>query len=284
MSDVGFTEFQQHTVNSAEINARGFAMAPAGVKDDGKIVAFYYHAELNRVKSSGAGAPIYDNKIYVSVQNPGEKDCIKREARDEDKHRWPGQWQAFQQGRKFISDGTPLEHLFPNRPDIVATLNQFNIQTVQQLAGLSGDAISRAGIGVGNWVEDAKRYLASASKGVDFHRFEQERQKWTEEKGAMQKQITDLGNQVRQLIQGQTQRAMPQPGYDAQSHVTANTMNDRYPPMQTIPEAPTPEAVDLSGYVQTSGTQPIAQHFTEPLPAKRKGRPAGSKNKPKETI
>ena len=285
MSDVGYTEFQPHAINSQEITTRGYGMAPAGVKDDGKIVGFFPKAVLNRTKSEQNGVPVHDNLTFVRIQNPGEKDFIEREANDVDKQRWPGQWQAFLQGRKFVADGTPLDQLFPSEPNIVATISQFNIQTVQQLANLSGDAISRGGIGFGNWVEKAKRYLATAKEGQAFHQIEAERRKWAEREAAMQKQINDLAAQVQQLVQAQSRMpspqgyGLPQQGYDAQSHLIGNSMAERYPapqPMQTVPERHIPQAPDLSQVIATSPTETT-------LPAKRRGRPAGSKNKPKET-
>jgi hypothetical protein len=277
MSDVGFTEFQPHSIDSQEIASKGWGMANAGVKDDGKIVGFFYKAELNRIKSAAAGAPIHDNVIMVSVQNPGEKDCIKRPVKEEDKHRWPNQWAAFQGGRKQISDGTPLDQLFPTEPNIVATLNQFNIHTVQQLANLSGEALGRVGIGAMQWHQKAKKYLESAAQGVDFHRFEAERKNWAEREAALQKQINDLASQVQQLVHAQSRGQMPPQNYDSQSHLLNNSMAERYPAITTqpIPDRPMPQTPDLS--------QATAMTYAIPTPAapKKGGRPKGSKNKPK---
>lgn len=280
MSDVGYTEFQPHAINTQEINSRGFAMAPAGVRDDGKIVGFRYEKEFNAQKSAAAGVRQFDDKVYVRIQNPGEKDYIDREVREEDKRRWPNQWAAFIQGRKYVMQGTPLDLLFPDRPSICATLEQFNIHTVQQLANLDANAIGRVGIGAQEWVNKAQAYLKMAEKGVDFHRFNAERQKWSEEKAAMQKQINDLAGQLQQVVQAQRNQpmqqgyGMPQQGYDAQSHLIGNSMAERYPAMQTVPTPVIPEAPDLGSQVSSPATQP----------APRRGRPAGSKNKPKETI
>lgn len=296
MSDVGFTEFQPHSIDNQEVASKGWGMANAGVKDDGKIVGFFYKAELNRVKSAASGAPIHDNVIMVSVQNPGEKDCIKRPVKNEDKHRWPNQWAAFQSGRKYVADGTPLEQLFPTEPNIVATLNQFNIHTVQQLANLSGEALGRVGIGAMQWQQKAKKYLESAAQGVDFHRFEAERKNWTDREAALQKQINDLAGQVQQLVHAQSRGGlqMPQPNYDAQTHLLNNSMAERYPAIATqpIPERPMPETPDLTKWENYAPLgNDLSQHWPHkdesPLPTaepKRRGRKPGSKNKPKETI
>lgn len=268
-----FTDFAPHTVNNAEVNSRGWGMAPAGVSDDGKIVGFKYQAVINRAKSAGQAVPIHDNLVFVRIQNPGERDYIEREAREEDKQRWPRQWHAFTQGRKYVAEGTPLELLFPDQPNIVATMNAVNIHTVQQLANLSGDAISRGGIGFQDWATKAKKYLESAEKGVNFQKFEAEKRKWEEREAALQKQINDLANQVQQLVQKQTGMGMPQQQYvpqppmppqnfDHQSAMIANTM-----------------AEDFSGEVLAAAD---FSADVQPNPAtKRRGRPPGSKNKPK---
>lgn len=268
-----FTEFQTHNVPS-DISSRGFGMAPAGVTDDGKIVGFFPKAVLNRTKSQQSNIPVHDNLVFIRIQNPGERDYIEREAREDDKQRWPRQWHAFTQGRKYVADGTPLEQLFPDQPNIVATLNAVNIQTVQQLANLSGDAISRGGIGFQDWATKAKKYIESAKQGVDFQRFEAERKKWVEREAALQKQITDLATQVQQLLQKQTgiqvqqpsipaMPQMPPANYDHQASMIANTMQ-----------------ADFSGDVLTPAD---FSHDVQPNPAtKRRGRPPGAKNKPKE--
>jgi hypothetical protein len=273
MSD--HTEFQPHTINNAEIANRGWGMAPSGVSDDGKIVGFFYKAVLNRAKSTSV--PVHDNVVCVRIQNPGERDYIERKAREEDFNRWPRQYHAFTQGRKFVSEGTPLELLFPDQPNIVATLNAVNIHTVQQLANLSGDAISRGGIGFQDWVTKAKKYLESAEKGVNFQKFEAEKTKWEQERASLQKQISDLATQLQQVVQKQTGMGMPQQqyapqppmppqNYDHQSSMIANTMQ-----------------ADFSGQVMTPAD---FSHDVQPnpnTPVKRRGRPAGSKNKTKET-
>lgn len=273
-----FTEFQPHSINNAEVANRGWGMAPAGVSDDGKIVGFFPKAVLNRVKSQNSNIPIHDNLVFVRIQNPGERDYIEREAREDDKARWPRQYHAFQQGRKYVADGTPLEQLFPDQPNIVATLNAVNIQTVQQLANLSGDAISRGGIGFQDWATKAKKYLESAEKGVNFQKFEAERRKWEDERGALQKQVNDLAAQVQQLVQKQTgiqvtaggggggqytpHPQLPPQNYDHQSAMIANTM-----------------AADFSGEVLPPAD---FSNDVQPNPeTKRRGRPPGTKNKPK---
>jgi len=271
-----FTEFQTHTINNAEVANRGWGMAPAGVSDDGKIVGFFPKAVLNRAKSAGQAAPIHDTIIMVRIQNPGERDFIERKAREEDKARWPNQWRSFTQGRKHVSEGTPLELLFPDQPNIVATLNAVNIQTAQQLANLSGDAISRGGIGFQDWSTKAKKYLESAEKGVDFHKFEAEKAKWEQERASLQKQINDLGSQLQQIVQKQTgvgypqQQVAPMPpmppaNYDAQSHLINNSMQADFSGDVLAP-------ADFSTDVQPKLNAPA-----------RRGRKPGSKNKPKET-
>lgn len=275
MSDVGFTEFAP--MNAPDLNqlrTQHYAMVSSGVKDDGKIVGFYYKPLLNAAKSRGEGRPVYDNIVHVKIMEPGDKlSVVDRPAVDSDKQRWPMQYNQFTMGKKQVSEGAPLDLLFPDKPNIVATLNNFNIQTIEQLAALSAHSISTVGMGAQDWVNKAASWIKMSEKGVDHHKFNTAMQAKEDEISALKMQVKQLSDQMQSILmqrQQQTQPQMPPQNYDHQSSLIANTMKE-----------------DFSGEVlppaQFNHGMEVPDLSNETIAAKRRGRPAGSKNKPKET-
>ncbi len=103
---------------------------------------------------------------FVQLSHPGESlNQIDRRVSDEDKRRWPQEWQRYQDGKDQIPDGIPIATLFKAHPGILRTLERENVLTVEQLANLSATAIQSIGMGCQDWVTSAKRYLEHVSKG-----------------------------------------------------------------------------------------------------------------------
>jgi hypothetical protein len=97
---------------------------------------------------------------YVTVQHPGENlSVIDRPVKDEDKRRWPQEWERYQAGKDQIPNGILIATLFAGHPGIIKTLERENVLTVEQLAGLSAHAINGIGMGCQDWVNAAKRHL-----------------------------------------------------------------------------------------------------------------------------
>lgn len=162
--------------------------SPDGVaifgRDANLLVKFFTHPQISKVKSDEAGRPVYDDVIMIEVINPGEKEPIRVMKGREHELRFPKQWENFKKGVQEIGSGTPLDHLFPNEPGTILTLNGFNVFTVDQLAAINDTAMGN--IPMGRALADrAKAYLSSAAGGSEFHK--------------MQKTIADLQAQIAQL-------------------------------------------------------------------------------------
>lgn len=138
-----------------------------GPGDAGMIVMFYLKPVVNPGKSKEAGRPFYEDQVFVRIHPPGERlNIIDRKAMDNDKKRWPMQWAQFRDNAPQVTNGTPVEMLFPANPANAAALKASGVHTVEQLADLSAHAIENIGMGAQQWVNDAKRYLQVANKGV----------------------------------------------------------------------------------------------------------------------
>lgn len=262
MSDT-YTAFPQIQYDQNAVSRQGWGMANSGPNDEQLVVAFYPYSQLNKFKSNQEGKPVYETKDFVSISHPGESmNVVKREATEQDKRRFQRHWAMYQQGKNQVPDGIPLALLFPSAPHIVETLRGYNIHVIEQLANLSAHGIGSIGMGAQEWVNGAKRYMERADKGVDHHKFETELK-------ARDVQIATLTRQVAELSQLANQRnAAPinMQTHDFQSEQIGNVHASADPTQATL-QAPAKFTQDLSGEVQVS---------------KPRGRPAGSKNKPKE--
>lgn len=101
----------------------------------GLIVKFFRGTKRNVFTSEKEGYPLDEGVDYVRIGQVGERDDVVHEVRliAADK-RWPEQWRAYQEGREQVSDGMPLDMLFPGNPEIVSTLKANHIHTIEHLA------------------------------------------------------------------------------------------------------------------------------------------------------
>src|SRR5690349_567106 len=145
MSDT-YTAFAPLTYDAKAVERQGWGMAASGPSDDKLIVGFYKKSIPNAAKSREMGVPFHESRDFVKIQHPGETlNVVDRPVLDSDKARWPRQWENYQRGVNQVPDGIPLSLLFPAAPHIVTMMRGYNIHTVEQLANLSGEAISTVG-------------------------------------------------------------------------------------------------------------------------------------------
>ena len=108
-----------------------------GGGDASMVVMFYMKAVSNPAKSAEVGRPYFDDKIFVRIHPPGERlNIVDREATNLEKQRYPLQWQQFQANAPQVSDGTPVDLLFPASPATAGALKASGVHTVEQLAKL----------------------------------------------------------------------------------------------------------------------------------------------------
>jgi hypothetical protein len=216
------TEFRPATgMDQASIASQGFGMVHYGPTDDKLIVGFYKRSVINQARSRAEGKPIHEGRDFVKIQHPGETlNVVDRPVQDGDAQRWPRQWHSYQQGVRHIPDGVPINLLFPAKPEIETMLRGYNIHTVEQLAGLSGQGIATIGMGAQEWVNAAQRYLERANKGVNHHQFEKALAEKNQRILTLERQIAEITASVRQ--QQSQQQPNPQ-SYDFQTQQINNT-------------------------------------------------------------
>ena len=127
-------------------------------------VTFHRFSERNGVAAIAAGKPAFVAKDYVRIFRPAEYKLhvLDREATEEDKHRFPRHWAAYQASMEQVPDGYPIVFLFPHDPDVVDRLKASRVHTVEQLAGISDGAGPALGLGWRDLVEKARDYMETA--------------------------------------------------------------------------------------------------------------------------
>ena len=175
------------------------------------VVMFYVRSVHNPVKSQQAGRRMHDMMDYVKMHAPGEQmQVIDRPVVEDDKRRFPRQWEQFQRGRQQIPDGTPIDLLFPSHPHIADNLRSYGVHTIEACAEMSQPALDSIGMGAQDYKNRASDYLAAANDGSAHHKFTTEIEALKRENGRLKRQMEDLMLQHAQMLT-QMQRGMPVP-------------------------------------------------------------------------
>lgn len=206
-------------------------------------VIFYKKSVLDPVKSREIGRPIFISKDYVRIQHPGEADVIDRPIADDPRvtQVWGMQYQKFLNNQDHdIPDGTPVEMLFPNRPEIPANLHTQGVHTIEQLGSLTAHALQMIGMGAVEWQQAAKKFLDSSLGGAEYHKMKQEVETLLSQNQVLQNQVSLMKSQLDRLSAAQL--GVPQ-------HMIPNaapTVAQQY--MQSLPEIPIQEELELPAF------------------------------------
>jgi hypothetical protein len=243
-----FTDF----ANPTNIVMRGHVgTVEYGGGDRGMVVMFYNKPEHDPQASLATGSPQYKDVVFVKIHPPGERlNIVDRPAKGEDSRRWPNQWAAFSQNRQQIPEGTPVDLLYPDRPSIAAQLRANGVYVIEDLAELSANAMDTVGMGAQTWVNDAKKYLAAAQKGMGAAKIRAELEDRDRQIKVLVEQVQNLTKQVTMLQAARVQQAdimgqalvsgamtrpqhMPAIQFDAQTaQINANNSASRAPAPQ----------------------------------------------------
>lgn len=176
-------------------------MARYGGGDKTMVVVFYMHPQHQPTESAAKGRQIFKDVVYVRIQAPGERlNIIDRPATESDAKRFPMQWAAFKQNQIQIPDGTPIEQLYPDKPSIAATLRAYGVHTIEMCSDLSGHAIDNIGMGAQTYVNDARKYIEVANRGVSVTEMRRAMEQKDREIARLTTNIGNLTAQVDKLI------------------------------------------------------------------------------------
>ena len=180
-------EAQQDTMQMAMNAQSGQRFA-----DDRVYAQFFLHPKKDEAASLEEGRDIFIEIPYVKIMVPGDKDnIVVRPVRDQDKQRFPRQWQAFQNNEEEPMNGTPLtEWAFINRGQ-VEELKYFGIRTIEDLAN-SPDSQTQKFMGIASLKQKAKMYLEDAKLQAPLNKLTEENALLKAQMEEMQKEIAEL--------------------------------------------------------------------------------------------
>lgn len=132
-------------------------------------VVFFVQSQINPSKSDAAGREIHDEIEMWELRFPGNNLHVPTgRVTDVERARWPQQYEAFKKSGNFAEghSGTPLEQWpFVGRA-MIAELRYLNILSVEHLAAVDDNGISRMGPGGRKLVECARAWLQDAADGA----------------------------------------------------------------------------------------------------------------------
>lgn len=112
------------------------------------------------------------SKDFIEIRFPGDnKTVVNRQVKEDDKHRWPKQWDAYQRGEEFKSEGYPLEQWPEVDEGQVREFNYKNIYTVEQLALMTDSNLQSLGPGGRELQAKAKAFVDVIKKTADASKY-----------------------------------------------------------------------------------------------------------------
>lgn len=154
-------------------------------------IPFFHTNSVEDPKETKAngGVPIYVDAVMVEIRIPGSRDIVVRPVEEQDKRRWPKQWEAFERGQKQELDGVPVTEWANATEAERKTVQRLGMQTVEQVAGLSDHHASTMRI---------QKLKQKAMKFLDSR-------KGAAEMGKLQVEVEDLKKLVAKLAKENTE-------------------------------------------------------------------------------
>lgn len=146
------------------IGDAGVPIAPNPKPGDEKLfTVFYPKSKINGIKSKEAGRPIYEEVDYVRIHIPGDKHTIiDRKVTDEDRSRFFTRYLHYKMTQTNAAQaGMPLAQWTGVSRSQADELKHFNVNTVEQLAGLP-DQFGQRFMGFFDLRRKAREYIEGA--------------------------------------------------------------------------------------------------------------------------
>jgi len=137
-------------------------------EDDKRLfVQFFLEPKQDMIASEREGRPIYREIPCIRIMTPGSRDVMVQKVTESYKRRFPKQWERFEKLQEQVVDGTPLEQVPWLSVGIIAELKAVNCHTLEALAGMSDNAMSKM-MGMMGFRQKAQNFLAAAKETAPF--------------------------------------------------------------------------------------------------------------------
>jgi hypothetical protein len=185
---------------SYEMTEGAFNRGQSDKADEKLLVQFSLYPHPNKEKTAAEGRPVFDEKEYVMIMVPGDKESIvHRPAWEKDRQRFPRQYQAFRnkQDQAAVS-GTPLRSVGFVTLGQIKELEYFNCYTVEQLANIS-DAHAGKFMGIQKLKQLANDYLTAAKETAPLTAMRAEMDKKDAQIASNEEALKDQARRIKAL-------------------------------------------------------------------------------------
>ncbi len=178
-----------------------------GDQPDGRLyVSFDLFPEENKERSAAEGRPIFEDKEYVSIIVPGDRqNKVHRPVRPTDMVQFKKAYEEFKSGRQAVAAGTPLSEWSAISKSQVEELRHFHVRTVEQLAGLSDGSATNIGP-IQALRTKAKDFMAQAAGSAPLLKMRSELEQRDNELETLRRQQKEQAAQIEQLMKAQGER------------------------------------------------------------------------------
>lgn len=166
--------------------------------DDRLLIKFEMFPHPNEVKSVEAGHPVYDDREYITIIVPGDKNSVvHRPVWAQDKQRFSRQYAAFKANESQEVRGLPLKMWGGMTLGQAKEFEYFNVKTVEQLAE-TADGVQIHGFQ--GLKQKARDYLAYTKEHQPLLQMRAELDKRDNDAATMAQQLKEQGERIDLLM------------------------------------------------------------------------------------
>jgi hypothetical protein len=224
--------------NGAFTRTNGFGAGSGGAT---VYPRFYMESVEDPVASQENGRAIFRDEERVEIIMAGNTHTRPvRRVSDEDRQRWPQEYEKFKQGIEMSVDGTPLEEWPRLRKAQVLELKSLGFLTVEQVRDMPDNVMQRIGMGGMALRDLARAYLDDADRNALVEKTVAENARKDSELAALRAQVANLG-EITERLQSQLL------GLQNQPHPLATHIPGMTDPLEAMRQAqPQPAAAQSS--------------------------------------
>lgn len=185
----------------------------------GLAIRFEMRSVKDEDASASAGRPVYTDKEYIRIIVPGDRNSeVCRPVRAEDHQKFGAQYRDWKAGLEQRAPGLPLAEWPGLSASQVDTLRYSHITTVEQLAEVSDQNLSKLGMGYETLRQRARDYFAAAKGMAPLDDLRRKFDEQASHLAMAQKQVDDLRRELEALKAGS--EAAPRRGRAQQQSLT----------------------------------------------------------------
>lgn len=168
---------------------------------DASLGVKFYHDQIeDEAASISEGRPVFRDREMIEILIPSDpRNLTVRPVEDEDRERFPDEYERFARLGESVQEGTPLSEWSYLKATRVKELQKSRIDTVEQLAGVQESAIAKLGPNARDEVAAAKAFIEQSKDANAAVRLTLENDGLREDLKAKDDQIEALKAEIAKL-------------------------------------------------------------------------------------